>query len=134
MALFLKLSVPVVADFVLSEIPSIWTSFLSWLTPPYLYLLINCIIISIVASSKLQSKLENDPIPETPAPPPVSKIPSDYAVCGGSDILNGYSSYNANQNVVTKVSDLEIDDSNELYGQIENLGFLRWRRKGRMIL
>ncbi|KGN56210.1 uncharacterized protein LOC101210213 [Cucumis sativus] len=130
MALFLKLSVPLLADFVFSEIPSIWTSFLSWLTPPYLYLLINCIIISIVASSKLQSNLENDPIPETPAPPPVTKISSDYAVCGSSDILNGYSSYNANQNVVTKVSDLEIDDSNEVYGRIEESRVSEMEKKG----
>ncbi|CAK9321918.1 unnamed protein product [Citrullus colocynthis] len=121
-AVFLKLSVPVVADFVLSEIPSIWTCFLSWLTPPYLYLLINCIIISIVASSKLQTKLEDyasvSPIPEMAAPPPLAKISSDYAVCGGSDILNGYSSYNANPNMVTKISDLQIDESNDVYGQM----------------
>ncbi|XP_022985244.1 uncharacterized protein LOC111483295 [Cucurbita maxima] len=121
MAVFLKLSVPVVSDFIVSEIPSIWTCFLSWLTPPYLYLLINCIIISIVASSKFQPKLEDDasvpPIPHTIAPFPVAKISSAYAVCGGSEIFNGYS-YNAIPNVATNVSDLQIEESNGVYGRM----------------
>lgn len=35
--------------------PWIYNGVVSWLQPPYLYLVINCIIITIVASSKLQS-------------------------------------------------------------------------------
>ncbi|XP_023537565.1 uncharacterized protein LOC111798557 [Cucurbita pepo subsp. pepo] len=124
MAVFLKLSVPLVADFLVSEIPSIWTCFISWLRPPYLYLVINCIIISIVASSKLQQKLEDGEsvlsVPETLAPPPLAKISSesDYVVCGGTDILNGYCYNNANQNAVTKIADLQIDESNGVYGRM----------------
>ncbi|KAB5521490.1 hypothetical protein DKX38_025809 [Salix brachista] len=56
LAVILKLSVlPVVAVFAVSELPILYSSVLSWLhEPPYLYLTINCIIISILASSKLQ--------------------------------------------------------------------------------
>ncbi|KAB5521510.1 hypothetical protein DKX38_025829 [Salix brachista] len=55
LAVILKLSVlPVVAVFAVSELPILYSSVLSWLQPPYLYLTINCIIISILASSKLQ--------------------------------------------------------------------------------
>ncbi|KAI3865361.1 hypothetical protein MKX03_016401 [Papaver bracteatum] len=43
MAIILKFSVPVVLEFMISVtvIPVFWTSFLSWLTPPYLYVIIN---------------------------------------------------------------------------------------------
>ncbi|KAK2644177.1 hypothetical protein Ddye_019372 [Dipteronia dyeriana] len=52
MALLLKMSVPLVMDFSISRAPVMWSSFLSWLKPPYLYLIINGIIITIVASSR----------------------------------------------------------------------------------
>ncbi|KAL1215943.1 hypothetical protein V5N11_028939 [Cardamine amara subsp. amara] len=51
-ALLLKFSVPVVVDFSLSRAPILWSSLLSWLKPPYLYVVTNGIIITIVASSK----------------------------------------------------------------------------------
>ncbi|CAE5962797.1 unnamed protein product [Arabidopsis arenosa] len=51
-ALLLKLSVPVAVDFSLSRAPILWSSLLSWLKPPYLYVVTNGIIITIVASSK----------------------------------------------------------------------------------
>ncbi|KAL1537757.1 hypothetical protein AAHA92_30242 [Salvia divinorum] len=40
--------------------PWIYNGVVSWLRPPYLYLVINCIIITIVASSKLQSEADDD--------------------------------------------------------------------------
>ncbi|KAJ6376446.1 hypothetical protein OIU76_025568 [Salix suchowensis] len=55
LAVILKLSVvPFVTDFAVSELPIMYSSVISWLQPPFLYLVINCIIISILASSKLQ--------------------------------------------------------------------------------
>lgn len=61
--IMLKLSAPAVTDFAVSEVPSIWNGVISWLKPPYLYLVINCIIITIVASSKLQNKLDENSSP-----------------------------------------------------------------------
>ncbi|XP_031266713.1 topoisomerase 1-associated factor 1-like [Pistacia vera] len=52
--ILLKNSAPFISDFVSSDVPGFWNVMLQWLKPPYLYLVINCIIISIVASSKLQ--------------------------------------------------------------------------------
>nr|GLL22642.1 uncharacterized protein LOC109187376 [Ipomoea trifida] len=69
-AVMLKISAPVITDFAVSDVPSIWNAVVSWLRPPYLYLVINCIIITIVASSKLQSKLDD----HVSAPPPDTHV------------------------------------------------------------
>ncbi|XP_077220287.1 uncharacterized protein LOC143854294 [Tasmannia lanceolata] len=42
---------------IISTLPRFWTSFKSWLSPPYLYVIANFIIITIVASSSFQQKL-----------------------------------------------------------------------------
>ncbi|XP_009793039.1 uncharacterized protein LOC107803683 [Nicotiana tabacum] len=48
-AMLVKSSVPLV----LYEFPTIWSSFISsWLKPPYLYVVLNCIIIIIAATSR----------------------------------------------------------------------------------
>ncbi|KAJ8761621.1 hypothetical protein K2173_004397 [Erythroxylum novogranatense] len=52
-ALLLKVSVPLVLDFSAAQVPNIWSSLSSWLKPPYIYVIINCIIITIAASSRL---------------------------------------------------------------------------------
>ncbi|XP_006360129.1 uncharacterized protein [Solanum tuberosum] len=75
-AIMLKVSAPVVTDFAVSEVPSIWNGVVSWLKPPYLYLVINCIIITIVASSKLQNKLDENssPVPAIVSPENLSQF------------------------------------------------------------
>ncbi|XVF87566.1 hypothetical protein PTKIN_Ptkin18bG0130700 [Pterospermum kingtungense] len=51
-ALGLKVSVPLVLEFSVSQAPLLWSTFRSWLKPPYLYVVINGIIITIAASSR----------------------------------------------------------------------------------
>ncbi|OWM88682.1 uncharacterized protein LOC116212884 [Punica granatum] len=77
MAELMKTVVPVVTDFVVTEVPSVYDFLLSWLRPPYLYLLLNFIIVSIVASSKFQHKVEEAEAPlvyPATAPPPVEPV------------------------------------------------------------
>ncbi|KVI10520.1 uncharacterized protein LOC112506439 [Cynara cardunculus var. scolymus] len=69
-AVMINLLIPLIMDASLQDVRGIWSSLISWLKPPYLYVVINCIIITIVASSRLQSKLDDFPPPSTfPTPP-----------------------------------------------------------------
>ncbi|XP_058097835.1 uncharacterized protein LOC131242894 [Magnolia sinica] len=54
--LLLKLAIPYSFNLFLSALPRVWISFRSWLSPPYLYIIVNFIIISIAASSSFQQK------------------------------------------------------------------------------
>ncbi|KAI3832930.1 hypothetical protein MKW98_025814 [Papaver atlanticum] len=88
MAIILKLSIPVVLEFMISVVPVFWTSFLSWLTPPYLYVIINGIIITIAASSRFHHK--NDGHPQAEPLVAVNKIitpnqQSDFVMSSGYD-------------------------------------------------
>ncbi|CAI0468423.1 unnamed protein product [Linum tenue] len=47
-----KSSVPLLRDFSAYRAPELWSSISSWLRPPYLYFVINCIIITIAATSR----------------------------------------------------------------------------------
>ncbi|EOA38343.1 hypothetical protein CARUB_v10009857mg [Capsella rubella] len=59
LSLFLKYSVPIGVDFSVSRFPIIWSSFLSWLKPPYLFVVANVIIAIIVAFSKYHQSIED---------------------------------------------------------------------------
>ncbi|PRQ28771.1 hypothetical protein RchiOBHm_Chr5g0006611 [Rosa chinensis] len=72
LALAMQLYVPLVFEFAVSNLPLIWSSCKSLLRPPYLYVVINAIIITIAASSMFhhdrpQAKL---PSPESESTPP----------------------------------------------------------------
>ncbi|MFQ6660243.1 hypothetical protein Gotur_028841 [Gossypium turneri] len=74
-ALGLKLSVPLVLEFSVSQAPLLWSTFRSWLKPPYLYFVINGIIITIAASSWFhQNNGENEKTEELMQQQPRSKI------------------------------------------------------------
>ncbi|KAF5478736.1 hypothetical protein F2P56_005273 [Juglans regia] len=111
LAVMLKLSLPMVSDFIAYEIPSIWSFLLSWLRPPYLYIVINFIIISIVASSKMQQKTDY-PEPEMPVvQPPQEKVSRDVqedSVVYGDGVIFGGSDYDMAK---VSVSDVQVVDS-----------------------
>ncbi|GMI82379.1 hypothetical protein like AT1G61260 [Hibiscus trionum] len=71
----LKVSVPLVFEFCVSQAPLWWSTFRSWLKPPYLYVIINGIIITIAVSSRFnQNNNEKD---QTEQIQPRSKISED---------------------------------------------------------
>ncbi|GER53042.1 hypothetical protein STAS_30534 [Striga asiatica] len=57
LAVGLRFAVPAAAD----GIPALWSAAVSWLKPPYLYLIINGIIITIAASSRFQKSHSEQP-------------------------------------------------------------------------
>ncbi|GMH05398.1 hypothetical protein Nepgr_007238 [Nepenthes gracilis] len=59
-AVLLSVSLPQIFNFAASELPNFWSSFRSWLRPPYLYVIINGIIITIAASSRFHHQKQDD--------------------------------------------------------------------------
>ncbi|OIW11512.1 hypothetical protein TanjilG_26878 [Lupinus angustifolius] len=84
MAMGLKLSFPIITHFIISElVPSISSFFYTSLTPPYLYILLNFIILTILASSKFHT----EPVlyTTTVQPEPVKITQIDY----NNNVYNG---------------------------------------------
>lgn len=111
LAVMLKFSLPVVSDFIAYEIPSIWSFLLSWLRPPYLYIVINFIIISIVASSRMQQKTDY-PEPEMPVVQPpheeVSRDVQEDSVVYGDGVIFGGPDYDMAK---VSVPEVQVVDS-----------------------
>ncbi|KAI3456326.1 hypothetical protein Pfo_012989 [Paulownia fortunei] len=57
LAMGLRFSVPIAVN----EIPAMWSIILSWLKPPYLYIIINGIIITIAVSSRFHQSQSEPP-------------------------------------------------------------------------
>nr|CAD1841202.1 unnamed protein product [Ananas comosus var. bracteatus] len=69
-AVVLRLAGPSIVGFVADDLPRLYGFILDWLTPPYLYLVINVIILSIAASSRFSDNPRN-PGPQRPSPSPL---------------------------------------------------------------
>ncbi|CAJ1957014.1 unnamed protein product [Sphenostylis stenocarpa] len=100
MAMGLKLTLPLLSHFFLTEAPHVWTFFLTCFTPPYLYILLNFIILTIVASSKLNNHhhqhspdntllLPSDP-PIYDRPPAAVQIPAPDTVDPSAAVQTDY--------------------------------------------
>lgn len=62
--LLFKLAIPYSINLIVSTVPRVWIFFCSFLAPPYLYFVVNFIIISIVASANFQQKHSEKKIEE----------------------------------------------------------------------
>ncbi|KAH7842836.1 hypothetical protein Vadar_009651 [Vaccinium darrowii] len=84
--LMMNCSIPLITHFVLHQIPTIWSTLISLLRPPYHYFIVNGIIITITATSrfhhKLDSKIGSEPLVGASKPPP-SDLP-----CSGYDAVS----------------------------------------------
>ncbi|CAK9154806.1 unnamed protein product [Ilex paraguariensis] len=54
--------IPYTAAMVVSTLPSLWVSFRTWLSPPYIYIILNFIIIFIAASSTFHHRNRHSPL------------------------------------------------------------------------
>ncbi|KAF5199805.1 Cotton fiber expressed protein [Thalictrum thalictroides] len=78
-AIVLNLYLPLISEFLTSGLlPLFWVSLKSWLTPPYLYVVINFIILTIAASSRFQQKIDQHM--ESIVPEALVKIQQDFVV------------------------------------------------------
>ncbi|KAL4585530.1 hypothetical protein LXL04_010152 [Taraxacum kok-saghyz] len=78
-AVTMKLAVPLMLNFAVYDFPAIWSVIVSWLKPPYLYVVINGIIITIAASTRFQhnNHQENHSQFQQQVNPPSVLPPSD---------------------------------------------------------
>lgn len=116
-AMFLKLSLPVI----INETPIIWSSILSWLQPPYLYFVLNAIIIIIAASSKFHTKVDDydqhQQLNLTKVPPPASPQLDLYAQ---NEV---YRKLETEDVIYRKIEDTEVYrkiEAPEMYRKIED--------------
>ena len=70
MAAVVQIAAPAISELIFSEMPRIYRSAVTWLTPPYLYLVLNGIILSIAATSRFQKMGIDEEIPPAPMAAP----------------------------------------------------------------
>ncbi|XP_076924788.1 uncharacterized protein LOC143587370 [Bidens hawaiensis] len=81
-----KLTVPLMFSFAVNGLPAIWSVVATWLKPPYLYVIINAIIITIAATTRFQHNHHQQSPNE---PPPSDLTPVNYDIApseGDSDV------------------------------------------------
>ncbi|KAI3765123.1 hypothetical protein L2E82_15149 [Cichorium intybus] len=76
-AVTMKLAVPMMLNFAVYDLPVIWSVLVSLLKPPYLYVVINGIIITIAASTRFQHNNHQDNQSQQQVNPPTALPPSD---------------------------------------------------------
>ena len=108
-------TVPSVSHFVASSYPMIYDNTVFLLKPPYLYLVINCIIVSIVATSKLTHKSSSnidfsEAVTVVPVP---SDIVAGYLNVSHHAVASDYTEGEDNDPKVEDVP-LVIDDDKQL--------------------
>lgn len=117
-ALFCKTTVPFVMDFSVSRAAIIWTSFVSFLKPPYLYIVINGIIIIIAASSRwyqndyVSSSTEST---ESLSPSPPTQLDVEYEMKLNSDFTNAV--YEQDQMQMQRTVDDDAEEEEEEEGE-----------------
>ncbi|KAK8918863.1 hypothetical protein KSP39_PZI021369 [Platanthera zijinensis] len=85
-AVAVHFATPAVTKFIAAEAPRLYESVSAWLTPPYLYFVINGIIISIAATSHFQKPIPaSDHLPVDPALSARPDTVSPYANPDSSD-------------------------------------------------
>ena len=121
-ALLFKVSVPLVVDFSFYQAPVLWSSLSSWLKPPYLYLILNCIIITIAASSRIhrshgdnsnnnnnQQQQQQQQEPEQIPAPKISAHETDHQFRYDVEIRSDYGGVAEEEEVVYEQRDVVID-------------------------
>lgn len=79
LAMAIKFSTPIIVHFVFNQLPVIWSIILTWAKPPYIYIIVNCIIITIAATSRFHQTTSSPSIPpkrliSIKTPPPLGFV------------------------------------------------------------
>jgi hypothetical protein len=102
--------VPFTVNLSASTLPRLWISLRSWLSPPYIYIIVNFIIITIVASSTFQHpNHHHSSSSPTNAKPVAAATAADQS--HNEDEINSSEDPPANSNAIPATTN--IDDSHE---------------------